>query len=36
MMIKGKTLMIKIGILNQNDEQKIKIKEKIQYSIKNK
>ncbi len=26
--------MIKIGILNQNDEQKIKIKEKIQYSIK--
>ena len=26
--------MIKIGILNQNDEQKIKIKEKIQYYIK--
>ena len=26
--------MIKIGILNQNDEQKIKKKEKIQYSIK--
>ena len=26
--------MIKIGILNQNAEQKIKIKEKIQYSIK--
>ena len=26
--------MIKIGILNQNDEQKIKIKKKIQYSIK--
>ena len=26
--------MIKIGILNQNDVQKIKIKEIIQYSIK--